>query len=72
MPMVIKYKISVRLAGNLRINVEPFLKMAVDGMFLSGVSILKPLKIGGARFNSKVHLFTTRQILVDYYVKCIT
>ena len=43
MPMVIKYQISGTLAGNLRLIVEPFLKMAMDILFLSVVAIFKPL-----------------------------
>ena len=44
MPMVIKYPISITLLGNLRIIVEPFLKLAADRWFSSVVAILKPLK----------------------------
>ena len=36
MQVVIKYKILVTLAGNLRINVEPFLKMAWRDCFWGG------------------------------------
>ena len=42
--LVIKFKIPDSLTGNLRIMVEPFLKKAMDRLFLSTVAILKPLE----------------------------
>ena len=45
MRLVIKYKISDSLAGNLRIIVDPILKMAADRLFLSVVAIFKPLEL---------------------------
>ena len=45
MSMVIKYQISIKLAGNLRIVGEPYLKMAADRLFLSVVAILKLLNL---------------------------
>ena len=44
MPMLINYPISITLLGNLRIILEPFLKLAADRLFSSVVAILKPLK----------------------------
>ena len=53
--MVIKYQMSVTLAGNLRIKVEQFLKMATEKLFLSVVGILKPLN---SKFDHDIHLNT--------------
>ena len=50
MPMVIKYPISITLLGNLRIIVEPFLKLAADRLFSIVVAILKPLKSTFGKF----------------------